>query len=78
MTVTSETQQPMNAPGWVDHWERGIDPWHADAFRGTPAEGRFENTGKRSTGWEAIDWVGNVVGFVADGTPIEERTTNDA
>jgi hypothetical protein len=71
--VTSETQPPTSAHGYVDHWERGLDPWHADAFVGTPAEGRFEHTGARSTGWSAIDWVGNEIGFVPDGTPIAEK-----
>lgn len=79
--VVSETQQP--APlSWVDHWERGLDPWHADAFNGTPLEGAFAREKIRKTGWYAIDWCGNVVGFVADGAVITEITdtplaTND-
>ena len=46
--------------------ERGLDPWHADAFVGTPAEGMFENREPRKAGWYALDWCGNVIGFTPD------------
>ena len=71
MTVTP-TQEPTGdgVPGWVHGWERGSDPWHADAFVGTPAEGRFVSGEPRKTGWHALDWCGNVVGFIPDGTAL--------
>lgn len=68
-TTVSETRQP-NPISWVDHWERGLDPWHADAFIGTPAEGVYVCEEVRKAGWYAIDWCGNVVGFIPEGTPI--------
>jgi hypothetical protein len=65
--VVSETQEP--APiSWVAKWERGLDPWHADAFIGTPAEGLYQRQGERQAGWYALDWCGNMVGFIPDGT----------
>jgi hypothetical protein len=51
----------INAVG--ANWEMVLDPWHADAFVGTPAEGRGA-TGKRSAFWYEVDWVGNLIGNV--------------
>lgn len=70
-TVTPTVPPPPNI--FTDSVERGLDPWHPDAFRGTPAEGAFLNPDNepRKAGWYYIDWCGNVVGFVADGTPME-------
>ncbi len=73
--VVSETQQP--APiFWVDSWERGLDPWHADAFTGTPAQDMFVKTEPRKSGWYALDWCGNVVGFIPDGAEIKHEPTS--
>ena len=48
----------------VFKWERGLDPWHADAF---PSEFRHAGTtGERRAGWLGLDWVGNAIIFVAD------------
>lgn len=71
--VVSETQEP--APNaFADTWERGLDPWHADAF---PSEFKaVGTTGPRAAGWYAIDWCGNVVSFVPDGTPLEKGNKN--
>jgi hypothetical protein len=51
--------------GSIADWERGLDPWHRDAF---PDEfkGRAPHRGKRKEGWVALDWCGNIVGFVPD------------
>lgn len=65
MITVSETQRPPDSK-WVDGWERGLDPWHKDAM--PPG---FEDTGsggERRKGWYAMDWCGNVVDFVPDGT----------
>ena len=50
-------------------WERGKSPWHADAF---PDEfkSRAPEQGGRKTGWFEIDWCGNAIGWVPDGTVI--------
>lgn len=69
--IISPTQQPPPRD-YVDAWERGLDPWHADAFIGTPAEGMFERDPERKQGWYALDWCGNVIGFIPDGTEIGE------
>lgn len=67
MTTTSETQKPLPLAG-VQEWERGRDPWHSDAFKGTPVEGHFQTTGPRASGWLGLDWCGNPIAWVADGT----------
>lgn len=66
--ITSETQEPPpNAA--TDRYERGLDPWHTDAF---PDElKKAGTTGERKTGWYPVDWCGNVIGFIADGTEME-------
>jgi hypothetical protein len=67
----SATQEPAPV-SYVDHWERGLDPWHPDAFKGTVLDGAFrEPIPPRQAGWYAIDWCGNVIGFVPDGLPVE-------
>lgn len=63
--LVSEHQKPLRP--MVDGWERGLDPWHEDAF---PDEFKHVGTkGERRAGWYALDWCGNVIGFVADGEP---------
>lgn len=71
MNITISEQ--VKPPPWqcVVSFERSLDPWHADAFIGTPAEGRFDNSVPRKSGWAALDWVGNELGFIADGSVIE-------
>lgn len=48
-------------------WERSKSPWHVDAF---PPEfkDRAPEQGARKTGWLEIDWCGNAIGWVPDGT----------
>lgn len=63
-------QKPDPHPFYGDSYERGVDPWHADAFIGTPGEGRIGNTGERRGGWFLLDGYGTEIGWVPDGTPI--------
>lgn len=50
----------------VDSWERSLDPWHEDAF---PDEFKYAGTkGARAEGWMGVDWCGNPIVFIADGT----------
>lgn len=65
-TFTVGPSQPPSFQG-VDYWERGGDPFHADAFKGTELAG-FGSKGERRKGWMAIDWCENPIGFVPDGT----------
>lgn len=71
-------QKPNPHPFYGDSYERGLDPWHADAFAGL--EGKLGTnpgtTGARRGGWFLIDGAGNAIGFVPDGTPM--RAENEA
>lgn len=68
MLTVSETVHPPISVA-ANSWERGLDPWHADAF---PSEFKHVGTsGPRATGWYALDGFGNVIGFIADGTVID-------
>jgi len=53
----------------AERWERSLSPWHADAF---PAEfkDRAPEQGDRKSGWLELDWCGNAIGWVPDGTEI--------
>ena len=68
--LTSPEQEPKPIDGYT--FERGLDPWHAESFKGTPMEGVYANTSPRAEGWYIVDWCGNVMGFIPDGTPVEE------
>lgn len=66
--IISETVRPLPHPFYGDSYERGLDPWHSDAF---PDEFKFAapNQGpERSGGWFLIDAYDNCIGFVQDGT----------
>lgn len=67
-------QRPEQHPFYGDSYERGLDPWHADAFRGLEGELGCNPgiTGERKSGWFLLDGHGNVIGFVPDGTPIPQ------
>ena len=83
--VSAECPPPL----WsgVAYWERSNDPFHADAFKGIDLKdkaalfvggmGDVLNKPKQDTrksGWMAIEWTENPVGFVADGTEVTETT----
>jgi hypothetical protein len=66
MAKVTKDQEPTGKYMSVDHWERDLDPWHEDAF---PAEFRHAGTkGERAEGWMGVDWCGNPIVFVPDGT----------
>jgi hypothetical protein len=71
MTV-SETQPPPPSKHG-DTWERGLDPWHEDAFKGIANLPDIGTKGERRKGWHAVDWCGNCVGWIPDGTVIDEQ-----
>lgn len=56
--------------GAIHDWERGLDPWHKDAFTGVPVDSSFANQGERKEGWFALDGWGNVIGFLPDGAEL--------
>ena len=51
--------------GSVHSFERGLDPWHTDAF---PNEFKHAaiSKGRRKGGWFALDAWGNAIGFIPD------------
>lgn len=61
-------------PGFVDggiaYWERSEDPFHVKAYPKTIRHLAPVQTGKRRSGWMAIDESENAVGFIADGTEV--------
>lgn len=74
--VVGPEQKPTPHPFYGDSWERGKDPWHADAFAGMEEKlgGNPGSTGARKGGWFLLDGFGNAIGFVPDGTPVEQPT----
>jgi hypothetical protein len=77
MKVDANTKPPVGGMGGsIWDWERSLDPWHKDAFKGVPVDEKqidaFANTGERQAGWMALDAVGNPLGFVADGTEMND------
>ena len=70
MRIISKDKMPTDEP---KRWERGFSPWHRDAF---PDEfkNRVPEQGKRLEGWFGVDWCGNQIGWVPDGTKIDEVT----
>jgi hypothetical protein len=73
MTTTSPTAVPIsNYPG-PHFFERSGDPFHANA-----APDEFKSSfkqGEQQKGWMCIDWAGNPIGFVPDGTEVAETVT---
>ena len=66
---TSSTQKPLPHPFYGDSCERGLDPWHRDAF---PNEFKASapNQGERREGWYLLDGFKNEIGFIPDGTEL--------
>lgn len=64
--IISEENKPQKPYPTVTEWERSLDPWHRDAF---PDEFKdYGTNGKRKSGWMGVDWVGNPIVFIPDGT----------
>jgi hypothetical protein len=70
--IISENSPPnIDRMRFVHEVERSADPWHANAF---PSEfrSRAPNQGEQRMGWDLIDWCGNVIGWIADGTEMPD------
>lgn len=85
--IVSDALPPPMSYG-VCYWERSPDPFHADAFKGLNlppitevivlgGELRPVTTKSRGWGWLAIDWCENPVGFVPDGTVIDQKPAQE-
>ena len=71
MIVSEDNKPPVGGMGGSVHdWKRGLDPFHSSAF---PDEFKpLFSKGKRSSGWLGLDWVGNIIAWVPDGTEIKD------
>jgi len=86
MITDKDNKPPTGGMGGSVHgWERAKDPFHRDAFKGTGiTDEQLDNAvviggggvsaGSRKEGWMALDWCGNEIGFVPDGTEIKEAS----
>ncbi len=79
MTIKKEINiaYPPKDNGLCVYWERSSDPWHAEAFKEiddiySGIKKKYKNM-PRSNGWMGIDYCGNCIGYVADGTVIDEH-----
>lgn len=70
VTVGPDAPPPV-VPFYAAKWERGIDPWHRDAFPDEFKIAAPNQSYPRKGGWYLVDWIGNVIGFAADGSEIE-------
>uniref|UniRef100_A0A6M3K5S7 Uncharacterized protein n=1 Tax=viral metagenome TaxID=1070528 RepID=A0A6M3K5S7_9ZZZZ len=61
-----DKDHPPNLTNAIFKWERGLDPWHRDAFP-DELKPQLKNTGKRREGWFGLDWCGNAIVFIPDG-----------
>lgn len=68
--VTGPNVKPVIKRGYIpDDYERALDPWHRDAFAGIANIG---GTSERKEGWMALDWAGNPIAFIPDGTEFDD------
>ena len=60
-----DLQRPPPHPFYGDHYERGLSPWHRDAF---PSEYKDQapEQYKRSSGWFLLDAWDNAIGWYPD------------
>lgn len=67
-TITvSETQRPLFSNPSVHSFGRGPSPWHVDAFPDA-LKSQAPECGVRQWGCFELDYWGNAIGFVPDGT----------
>lgn len=70
--IVSETTRPLPHPFYGDSWERGLDPFHPDAFVGFSQDIVDQiaqiSPGPRRGGWFLLDAYKQEIGFVPDGT----------
>lgn len=70
MKIVSEKQPPELRTG--EYWERSPDPFHTSQINLALAQAGFatlkEDKEPSKDGWMLINWVGNPVAWVADGS----------
>jgi hypothetical protein len=72
MTVTGPDQKPLPHCFYGDSYERGLDPWHWEAFPSDLTDAAPNQGEQRKEGWFLVDAWGNEIGFIPDGTVIED------
>lgn len=67
--IIGPNQKPPVHPFYGENYERGLDPWHEEAF---PEEFKKNaiTHGKRKMGWFLNDAFGNYIAFFPDGTEL--------
>jgi len=65
--ITDKNNPPTNDKG---RWERGLDPWHKDAFPDEHQHAAPRQTGLRKEGWFELDGFGNPIAFIPDGEDV--------
>jgi hypothetical protein len=77
ITVSAD-QRPPAHPFYGDSWERGLDPFHPNAFQGFSedivSQIRAMSPGAQRGGWFLLDAWKNEIGFVPDGAVFEIAT----
>lgn len=74
MIIVSSDVKPPPHPFYGDSYERGVDPFHPDAFSGLGLSDSIIKKlavvwpGPRRNGWFILDMYGQEVGFIPDGT----------
>lgn len=71
--ITSKRKPPIGGMGGSIHdWERGESPWNHKSF---PSELKDQapEQGDSKEGWLSLDWCGNIIGFIADGTYYDKK-----
>lgn len=67
MIISENCHPPVGIMGGSVHsYERGVSPWHIDAFP-DHLKMHAPEKGMRKNGWYALDWCGNEIGFYPDG-----------
>ena len=74
MKKVSKDQKPNPHPFYGEYTERGNDPFHISAAPDHLKDSPVWNLGKLKEGWFLLDGFGNEIGFVADGTEIEDKS----
>jgi len=65
---------PQLSYNGIHKFTRTLDPFHPDAFKGTPAEGLLSDQGPRKQVWAAEDWCGNIIAILEQEPPFPSAT----
>lgn len=67
-TIGPHRHPPVGIMGGSVHkYERSTSPWHKDKFPDAFKASAPEQGETPSSGWMALDWCGNPIGFFHDG-----------